>query len=151
MHNDTPTRIVLIRHGETAWNAERRLQGHLDIDLNEEGQRQARALAAALANEHFDVLVSSDLARASQTAKALGDLTGLPLYIDGRLRERCYGAVEGLRHADIEARFPREYAAWRARERPERLSLGPERFRARPERVSLGPERFRARSERFSS
>jgi len=116
MHNDTTTRIVLIRHGETAWNAERRLQGHLDIDLNAEGERQARALAAALADEHFDLLVSSDLARAAQTAKALGDTRGQPLYIDGRLRERCYGGFEGLLYADIEARFPQEFAAWQARD-----------------------------------
>ena len=116
MNNDTPTRIVLIRHGETAWNAERRLQGHLDIDLNEEGQRQARALAASLAGEQFDVLVSSDLSRASQTAKALGDASGQPLYIDGRLRERCYGGFEGLLYAEIEQRYPRQFAAWQARD-----------------------------------
>ncbi|MFC5478023.1 histidine phosphatase family protein [Massilia suwonensis] len=139
MHNDTPTRIVLIRHGETAWNAERRLQGHLDIDLNEEGQRQARALAASLAQEHFDVLVSSDLARASQTAKALGDVSGLPLYIDGRLRERCYGGFEGLLYADIAARYPEEFAAWQAREVDAPLPPGQNRgetFREFYERVT---------------
>jgi probable phosphoglycerate mutase len=139
MHNDTPTRIVLIRHGETAWNAERRLQGHLDIDLNEEGQRQARALAASLANEHFDVLVSSDLSRATQTAKALGDVTGLPLYIDGRLRERCYGGFEGLLYADIAERFPQEFAAWQARDVDVQLPPGQNRgetFRAFYERVT---------------
>jgi probable phosphoglycerate mutase len=124
MHNDTPTRIVLIRHGETAWNAERRLQGHLDIDLNEEGQRQARALAASLADEHFDVLVSSDLARASQTAKALGDARGQPLYMDGRLRERCYGGFEGLLYADIAELFPQEFAAWQARDVDAQLPPG---------------------------
>ncbi|MFC5513586.1 histidine phosphatase family protein [Massilia jejuensis] len=116
MHNDTPTRIALIRHGETAWNAERRLQGHLDIGLNAEGRRQARALAASLAGERFDVLVSSDLSRASQTAKALGDASGLPLYIDGRLRERCYGGFEGLLYAEIAERFPQAFAAWQARD-----------------------------------
>lgn len=116
MHNDTPTRIALIRHGETAWNAERRLQGHLDIGLNEEGRRQARALAASLAGEHFDVLVSSDLSRASQTARALGDASGLPLYIDARLRERCYGGFEGLLYAEIAERFPQAFAAWQARD-----------------------------------
>ena len=97
----TTTRIVLIRHGETAWNAERRLQGHLDIDLNDEGRRQAQALANALAQERFDVLAASDLARAAQTAKALGDVLNLPLYIDGRLRERCYGGFEGLLYSEI--------------------------------------------------
>jgi len=122
--NDTTTRIVLIRHGETAWNAERRLQGHLDIDLNEEGQRQARALAAVLANEHFDVLVSSDLARAAQTAKALGEQRDQPLYIDGRLRERCYGGFEGLLYAEIERHFPQEFAAWQARDVDAQLPPG---------------------------
>lgn len=116
MQNDTLTRIVLIRHGETAWNAERRLQGHLDIDLNATGVRQARALAAALAQEHFDVLVSSDLARAAQTAKAVAEVLDLPLYIDGRLRERCYGGFEGLLYAEIAERFPAEFAAWQARD-----------------------------------
>lgn len=127
MQNDTPTRIVLIRHGETAWNAERRLQGHLDIDLNREGERQARALAAALAGEHFDVLVSSDLARAAQTAKALGEDRGQPLYIDGRLRERCYGGFEGLLYAEIEQRFPAEFAAWQARDVDAQLPPGQNR------------------------
>ncbi len=116
MQNDTTTRIVLIRHGETAWNAERRLQGHLDIDLNATGLRQARALAAALANERFDVLVSSDLARAAQTAKAVAEVQDLPLYIDGCLRERCYGGFEGLLYAEIADRFPQEFAAWQARD-----------------------------------
>lgn len=120
MHTNTTTRIALIRHGETAWNAERRLQGHLDIDLNDEGRRQAQALAAALAGERerdsFDILVSSDLARAAQTAKALGDVLHLPLYIDGRLRERCYGGFEGLLYSDIARRYPREFAAWQGRD-----------------------------------
>lgn len=116
MQNDITTRVVLIRHGETAWNAERRLQGHLDIDLNAEGVRQARALAAALARERFDVLVSSDLARAAQTAKAVAEVLDLPLYIDGRLRERCYGGFEGLLYAEIAERFPKEFAAWQGRD-----------------------------------
>jgi len=124
MQNDITTRIVLIRHGETAWNAERRLQGHLDIDLNAEGQRQARALAAALARERFDVLVSSDLARAAQTAKAVAEVLDLPLYIDGRLRERCYGGFEGLLYAEIAERFPAEFAAWQGRDIEGALPLG---------------------------
>lgn len=114
--NHTITRIALIRHGETAWNAERRLQGHLDIDLNAEGRRQARALADALAGEQVDLLVSSDLARAAQTAKALGEVLHLPLFIDGRLRERCYGGFEGLLYSEIAARYPREFAAWQGRD-----------------------------------
>jgi probable phosphoglycerate mutase len=111
-----PTTILLIRHGETAWNAERRLQGHLDIPLNPEGERQASLLAAALAGEPLDVLVSSDLMRARQTAQAIADLRGMPLQIAPGLRERCYGGFEGLLYAEIEARFPQAFAAWQARD-----------------------------------
>jgi probable phosphoglycerate mutase len=110
------TRIVLIRHGETAWNAERRLQGHLDIPLNAEGQRQAQAMAAALAREDFDLVISSDLARASATAAALASRRGLQCELDAGLRERAYGAFEGLLYADIERRYPEEFAAWQRRE-----------------------------------
>jgi probable phosphoglycerate mutase len=98
----TPTRILLIRHGETAWNAERRLQGHLDIPLNAEGERQAGLLAAALASEPIDLIVSS--------------VRGMTVGVDPALRERSYGGFEGLLYAEIEARFPREFAAWQARD-----------------------------------
>lgn len=111
--------ILLIRHGETAWNAERRLQGHLDIALNPEGERQAAALAAALAGETIDVLVSSDLMRARQTAEAIargrGPGMALELAQDRALRERCYGGFEGLLYSEIADRFPLEFAAWQAR------------------------------------
>ena len=111
-----PTRIILIRHGETAWNAERRLQGHLDIPLNDEGERQARLLAEALASEPLDLLVSSDLQRARQTAQAVASLRGMPLLTEPALRERCYGGFEGLLYSEIEQRFPVEFAAWQARD-----------------------------------
>jgi 2,3-bisphosphoglycerate-dependent phosphoglycerate mutase len=110
------TRIVLVRHGETAWNAERRLQGHIDIALNAEGERQAAAMAGALENEGFDQLISSDLQRAHQTAQALAQRVGMPVRSDARLRERCYGGFEGLLYADISQRFPAEFAAWQARD-----------------------------------
>ena len=110
------TNIVLIRHGETAWNAERRLQGHIDIALNPEGRRQADALAAALAGEHFDAIVASDLQRALQTAQAVAGARGLPVRQDPALRERCYGGFEGLLYAEIEQRFPVEFARWQARD-----------------------------------
>ncbi len=110
------THIVLIRHGETAWNAERRLQGHIDIALNAEGERQAEALAAALAGEHLDAVVASDLRRAFQTAEAVAATRGLQVTIDPALRERCFGGFEGLLYAEIEQRFPAEFAAWQARD-----------------------------------
>lgn len=110
------TRIILIRHGETAWNAERRLQGHIDIALNGEGERQADALAAALTGERFDAVVSSDLQRAHQTARAVAAMHGIAVKTDPALRERCYGAFEGLLYAEIEQRYPTEFAAWQARD-----------------------------------
>ncbi|MES2323944.1 MAG: histidine phosphatase family protein [Pseudomonadota bacterium] len=110
------TRIVLIRHGETAWNAERRLQGHIDIALNGEGVRQADALSRALAGEQVDAVISSDLQRAHQTAQAVARPHGMQVSTDPLLRERCFGGFEGLLYADIEARFPREFKAWQARD-----------------------------------
>ncbi|MYN15250.1 histidine phosphatase family protein [Rugamonas sp. FT107W] len=114
MKNST---ILLIRHGETAWNAVRRLQGHTDIPLNDEGTRQAAALAQALAAERVDVLVSSDLQRAMQTAQAVADqYDGLRVQTDEQLRERCYGVFEGMLYAEIERQYPAEYALWQARD-----------------------------------
>ena len=110
------TTILLIRHGETAWNAERRLQGHLDISLNAEGERQAAAVARALAGTTIDAVVASDLQRASQTAHTIAAHHGVPVQVDRLLRERCYGGFEGLLYAEIEQRFPHEFAKWQARE-----------------------------------
>ncbi|MCS0629450.1 histidine phosphatase family protein [Telluria mixta] len=119
-----PTDILLIRHGETAWNAERRLQGHLDIPLNDEGERQAALLAGALAGEPLDLIIASDLRRAHQTAQAVADRRGLTVAIDPALRERGYGGFEGLLYSEIEERFPREFAAWQARDVDAQLPPG---------------------------
>jgi probable phosphoglycerate mutase len=108
--------IILIRHGETAWNAERRLQGHLDIPLNAEGERQARLLAEALAPESIDLVVASDLQRARQTAQAVATPRHMPVHAEPGLRERCYGGFEGMLYSEIEQRFPAEFAAWQARD-----------------------------------
>jgi probable phosphoglycerate mutase len=110
------TTILLIRHGETASNAERRLQGHTDIALNDTGLRQAAALGAALAGTRLDAIVSSDLRRAHQTALAIAAGRALPVQTDAALRERSYGGFEGMLHGDIAARYPAEYAAWQARQ-----------------------------------
>lgn len=110
------TEILLIRHGETAWNAVKRLQGHLDIPLNAEGERQAAALGRALLDESLDAIISSDLQRAQQTAQAMAAPRGMQVQIEPGLRERCYGAFEGLLYAEIGARYPEEYAAWQARD-----------------------------------
>ncbi|MFZ6771111.1 histidine phosphatase family protein [Undibacterium sp. SXout7W] len=108
------TEILLIRHGETAWNAIKRLQGHLDIPLNAEGTRQAKALAAALQNEKIDAIVSSDLQRAIQTAGEIARLQGISTRIDAGLRERCYGGFEGQLYSEIPHLFPEAYAAWKS-------------------------------------
>ena len=108
------TEILLIRHGETAWNAIKRLQGHLDIPLNAEGTRQAKALAYALQNEKLDAIISSDLQRAVQTAGEIARLQGLSTRLDTGLRERCFGGFEGQLYSDLPHLFPVEHAAWRA-------------------------------------
>ena len=111
------TTILLIRHGETAWNAVRRLQGHIDIPLNEEGERQANALARALSAEPLDAIVSSDLQRAMQTAQAVAARHAhLQLRTDPRLRERAYGVFEGMLYPDIQQQYPDDFARWHARD-----------------------------------
>ncbi|MFZ6681550.1 histidine phosphatase family protein [Undibacterium sp. Tian12W] len=111
-----PTEILLIRHGETAWNAERRLQGHLDIPLNAEGTRQAKALAWALQNEKLHAIVSSDLQRAVQTAGEIARLQGVSTRIDKGLRERCFGGFEGKLYSELPSLYRKEYNAWQAHE-----------------------------------
>jgi probable phosphoglycerate mutase len=110
------TTILLIRHGETAWNAGRRLQGHIDIALNEAGLTQAAALGQALADAPLAAIIASDLQRAQQTAHAVANMNQLSVQTDPLLRERCYGAFEGLLYADIAARYPHEYAQWQSRQ-----------------------------------
>ena len=94
----TITRFCLVRHGETNWNAERRLQGHTDIDLNTRGLAQAKQMASALKriNLAFDVLYTSDLQRAAKTANAIEQLFKTSAIVDAALRERHLGALQGL-------------------------------------------------------
>lgn len=118
------TEILLIRHGETSWNAVKRLQGHLDIPLNVEGERQAAALGKALRDEPLDAVFSSDLLRARQTAQAIVASRGMEVQIDVGLRERCYGAFEGMRHAEIRECYPEAYRVWQARDLDARIPPG---------------------------
>ena len=104
-------RLVLWRHGQTAWNAERRFQGQSDIPLDEAGQAQAERAARLLAGLRPDLIVSSDLIRATGTAAPLARLTGLDVILDKDLRERHGGGWEGLTDAEIRARYPAEHAA----------------------------------------
>lgn len=94
----TTTRFCLVRHGETDWNVDRRLQGHTDIDLNAHGIKQATQMAKALQaiDLQFDVLYTSDLLRAARTAKAIEDLFQVNAIADTALRERHLGALQGL-------------------------------------------------------
>lgn len=114
--SDAITRLIAIRHGETAWNALGRLQGHQDIPLNEVGQAQALRVAAALRDEGIDHLYSSDLLRARQTAQAAADVLGLPVHIEPGLRERGFGVFEGLSFADLEREHPEHALRWKRRE-----------------------------------
>jgi probable phosphoglycerate mutase len=110
------TRLVAIRHGETAWNADKRLQGWQDIPLNPQGGRQAAALGPALAGEGLVAVVASDLQRAWQTGRTLADALGLPLLAEPGLRERRFGLLEGLTPDQIEAERPDDARRWRTRE-----------------------------------
>jgi broad specificity phosphatase PhoE len=103
---------VLWRHGQTTWNAERRFQGQSDIPLDATGQAQAQRAARLLAGLRPDMIVSSDLSRAANTAAPLARLTGLDVILDKDLRERHGGQWEGLTDTEIRARYPAEHATW---------------------------------------
>jgi len=113
---DSSTRILAIRHGETAWNRETRLQGHLDIGLNERGRAQAKAVAEALRGEPIAAVYSSDLSRAQDTARALAATTGAAVCLDAALRERAFGHFEGKTWDEIAARWPEDSQRWRQRD-----------------------------------
>ncbi|RYF25640.1 MAG: histidine phosphatase family protein [Comamonadaceae bacterium] len=110
------TRIIAIRHGETAWNVDTRIQGHLDIPLNDTGLWQARQLGQALADEPITAIYTSDLQRAHTTAQAVADATGAALIPEPRLRERSFGQLQGRTFAEIEAELPQEARRWRQRD-----------------------------------
>jgi probable phosphoglycerate mutase len=114
--SDDVTRIVAIRHGETAWNVEMRIQGQLDVGLNAHGRWQAQRLARALADDRLDAIYASDLYRAWDTARTVADTVGLAVTIDEALRERGFGHFEGLTYAEIEQRFPDASRRWRQRD-----------------------------------
>jgi probable phosphoglycerate mutase len=110
------TELLLIRHGETAWNAEHRIQGHLDIPLSPHGIRQAAQLADRLARETIDAIYSSELARAWLTAAPLAERRGIEVLADTRLRERSFGVFEGLTLDEIATHHPAGFRNWRARD-----------------------------------
>lgn len=110
------TEFIVIRHGETVWNTEGRLQGHQDSALTPLGLRQAEALGERLAGERFDTIYSSDIVRAMLTAEAIARRTGHTIKPDARLRERNYGIFEGLTTAEIAERFPDDYRQFLTRQ-----------------------------------
>ena len=105
-------RLVLWRHGQTSWNLERRFQGKTDIPLDETGVAQAERAARLLAGLRPTAITSSTLQRAARTAKALSDVTGLPVTHDPDLIERDGGKWEGLTSDEIRERYPAEHAIW---------------------------------------
>ena len=129
------TRVILIRHGETDWNAEGRIQGHLPVPLNARGIAQADALANHLRNVMFDAVYSSDLLRARQTAEAIVCHTGHDIRDDERLREWDLGSLSGLLRSQAERDYPQAAEIYRNYQVDEPMPGG-ESIRHRFERVT---------------
>ena len=108
------TDLILWRHGQTDYNLQGRIQGRVDIPLNETGREQARRAADGIAALAPTRIVSSPLTRARATAEVLASLTGLGVEIDPGLAEKSFGNWEGLKAADIKKQWPDHYATWRA-------------------------------------
>jgi probable phosphoglycerate mutase len=104
------TRVIVVRHGQTEWNVEARIQGQGDSRLTAEGLAQARRIASRLAREPFDVLVSSDLGRAAGTARAIAQRCAKPIVLDARLRERHFGVGEGMTYEEVDRAYPGAFA-----------------------------------------
>ena len=137
------TRILAIRHGETLWNVDTRIQGHLNIDLNDTGRWQAERVGQALADEPIQAIYSSDLRRAFETAQAIATApsrlaarTPSPSQVTPhlQLRERHFGHLQGKTWAEIEAEYPEECRLWRSRD-PHWAPVGGESLTALRERI----------------
>ncbi|MFD0669181.1 histidine phosphatase family protein [Ramlibacter sp. MAHUQ-53] len=109
------TRIIAVRHGETPWNVDARIQGQLDIGLNENGRWQARRVGEALATEPVAAVYSSDLQRAWHTAEHIATAARAPVVPVRGLRERCFGSFEGKTFKEIEQAWPEQALNWRKR------------------------------------
>jgi len=129
------TRLIAVRHGETAWNVDTRIQGQLDIGLNATGLWQAQRAGQALADERIGVIYASDLSRAWQTAQEIARPHGLAVRPEPGLRERAFGHFEGLSFAEIEATLPEQARRWRERD-PEFEPEGGESLLAFRDRVT---------------
>ena len=138
-----PTRIIAVRHGETAWNVDTRIQGHLDIPLSANGRWQAARLAEALRDESIKAIYASDLTRASETAQYVGQVQSLPVIKEIGLRERDFGDFEGKTFAEIEMLLPEQSMRWRKRD-PDFYPAGGESLVALRARVMEAAERLAA-------
>ena len=109
------TRIIAVRHGETAWNVDARIQGQRDIGLNDTGRWQAKRVGEALTGEPISAVYSSDLGRAHQTAQSIAAVAGIAVIADKGLRERGFGMFEGKTSGEIHAAWPDHAHNWRKR------------------------------------
>jgi probable phosphoglycerate mutase len=109
-----PTTVMLVRHGETDWNRDGRIQGQSDPPLNDLGREQARELATSLTGQHVDAIYASDLRRARETAEILAAELGLPVVVDADLRELHFGDWEGSTIEELTAEFPDAVERWRS-------------------------------------
>ena len=135
--------LLLIRHGETDWNNEGRIQGHTDTPLNPRGIQQAGRLAARLASEEIDAVYTSPLARARVTAELIAQKHCLTAIPDDRLKEKFLGDFEGMTGGDLEKQYPEIFHAWHASEVHFPLP-GEETPTALQERVQAFLDRVRA-------
>ena len=103
----TTTRFCLVRHGTTDWNQENRIQGATDTPLNGQGQMEIGRLAIALKNEGWELVVTSDLQRAAESGRIIGQELMIPVFSHRELRERSFGPLEGLTFAEIKAKYPK--------------------------------------------
>jgi probable phosphoglycerate mutase len=133
MSSSKTTTLFTVRHGETEWNLVGRQQGHLDSPLTQTGIEQAHALAGSLLGRGIEVIYSSDLGRAAQTAAIIGAKLGLSATIDRRLRERHLGLMQGKTRSEFRDQYPEEFAAFASRD-PDYVPPGGESARQRLER-----------------
>jgi broad specificity phosphatase PhoE len=138
------TTLILVRHGETDWNRDRRWQGHADAPLNDLGREQARTLADELAGEDVAAVYASDLSRARETAEIVAARLGREVAVDARLREVHVGSWSGLTMAEIEARYPDDVARWRGGDADHAFGDG-ETYASMGERVVAALEEIAAR------
>ncbi len=139
------TRLIAVRHGETAWNVDARIQGQLDIGLNDNGRWQARRVGQALAGEAPAAVYSSDLQRAWHTAESIAQAAGAPMVPVQALRERHFGLFQGKTFHEIEQAWPEHALQWRKRVPDWAPPQGGETLLALRERVSRSVHEIAAR------